>query len=567
MRGMKILFIPSWYPTEDDPLSGCFFKEQAIALSSMGHEVVVLNASFQNRRHIKSSINYRVRKLEYNGITEYAYQVPAWGVWRVPGICSRIFWNNIRKLWKYTENKDFDLIHVQSFYPAGIAAYNLHKLTNIPLVYTEHSSGLLLKNLKNGQVNQLRKLFFGSNQIIAVSRNLKKGLISYGCPKDMIRVIPNMVDTSLFKCDVRDRNDIYTYLVVAKLDTNKRVDWVIRAFSELKKSTDFIMLRIIGDGEQKQQLIDLIHELNLDGSVLLEGSCSRAKVAQVMQQADSFVLDSEVETFGVVYIEAMACGLPIVIPKWNSSNIDILKDNYVLVEEDSLEALVDAMRKIYEQRDCFDSSLISDKCVKYYSGEKIAKRITNVYNDALKKRWEKNSGKINRWYVYLFKISLRLFPSYMNSRIFNNFKNMLAKRALRNVDGTVNFGRKIRMSMDVSIGCNSGLGDNAFIGGPVDMGNDVMMGPNVVIYRSNHKAERIDIPMANQGMTEEAKLEIGNDVWIGDGSIILPGCKRIGNGCIIGARSVITKDVPNYAVVVGNPGRIVRIRCNTDEKR
>lgn len=59
---------------------------------------------------------------------------------------------------------------------------------------------------------------------------------------------------------------------------------------------------------------------------------------------------------------------------------------------------------------------------------------------------------------------------------------------------------------------------------------------------------------------EYGNLEIGNDVWIGQYAVILPSCKRIGDGAVIGAGSMITKDVPDYAVVAGNPGKIIKYR-------
>lgn len=58
--------------------------------------------------------------------------------------------------------------------------------------------------------------------------------------------------------------------------------------------------------------------------------------------------------------------------------------------------------------------------------------------------------------------------------------------------------------------------------------------------------------------------EIGNDVWIGDSAIILPGCKTIGNGAIIGAGSVVTKNVPDYAIVAGNPAKIIKYRFSEE---
>lgn len=166
----------------------------------------------------------------------------------------------------------------------------------------------------------------------------------------------------------------------------------------------------------------------------------------------------------------------------------------------------------------------------------------------------------NSWLIYAFKVSLRIFPSYMYSKILNNVKNIFARKVLKNVYGTVNFGKKVRMSTDVTIGRNSGIGDNAFLAGPVDIGDNVMMGPDVRVYRSNHKSNRTDIPMIEQGMTEQTRLIIGNDVWIGDGAIILPSCKKIGDGCIVGARAVVTKDIPEYSIVAGNPAKVIKNR-------
>ncbi len=114
----------------------------------------------------------------------------------------------------------------------------------------------------------------------------------------------------------------------------------------------------------------------------------------------------------------------------------------------------------------------------------------------------------------------------------------------------------------LKIGDNSGVGINCEIYGPVTIGKNVMMGPEVVIYTSGHKHNRTDIPMIEQGAETEREVNIGDDVWIGRRAIILPGVK-IGNGCIIGAGAIVTKDIPDYSVAVGVPAKVVKNRLET----
>lgn len=86
-----------------------------------------------------------------------------------------------------------------------------------------------------------------------------------------------------------------------------------------------------------------------------------------------------------------------------------------------------------------------------------------------------------------------------------------------------------------------------------------MMGTDVTIITRNHRFDRTDIPMMEQGFEEERPVYIGNDVWIGDRVLILPGV-HIGDGSIIAAGAVVTKDVPPYSIVAGVPARKIRDR-------
>lgn len=123
----------------------------------------------------------------------------------------------------------------------------------------------------------------------------------------------------------------------------------------------------------------------------------------------------------------------------------------------------------------------------------------------------------------------------------------------------VNIEKGAAFSSAVELGDNSGIGIRAQINGKVIIGKDVMMGPDVCIYAINHEIQRVDIPMNLQGVAPEKPVIIEDDVWIGARAILLPGV-HIGTGAVIGAGAVVTKDVPDYAVVGGNPVRILKLR-------
>lgn len=111
----------------------------------------------------------------------------------------------------------------------------------------------------------------------------------------------------------------------------------------------------------------------------------------------------------------------------------------------------------------------------------------------------------------------------------------------------------------IEIGDNSGIGVNCQVCGPVKIGDNVMMGPEVIILTINHKYDRLDISMLEQGHQPSEPVTIADDVWIGTRAIILPGVS-IGKGAIIGAAAVVTKNVPEYAIVCGNPASVIKYR-------
>lgn len=156
-------------------------------------------------------------------------------------------------------------------------------------------------------------------------------------------------------------------------------------------------------------------------------------------------------------------------------------------------------------------------------------------------------------------IGRRLPLSNACFKIGKKMRYFFIKRALENVGCNVNIEKGARLCYDVSIGDRSGCGVNCEINGKTVIGDDVLMGPEVIIYTVNHEFRDKNTTIAEQEFREQQPVHIGNDVWIGRRVIILPGV-HIGNGAVIGAGAVVAKDIPEYAIAVGNPIRIIGYR-------
>lgn len=127
----------------------------------------------------------------------------------------------------------------------------------------------------------------------------------------------------------------------------------------------------------------------------------------------------------------------------------------------------------------------------------------------------------------------------------------------------INCGASFGSGVRVRLGENSSIAADAWIANDTRIGSDVMMAPQVIILSNSHNFDRTDISMRAQGAPLPRPVTIGDDVWIGTRVIILPGV-TVGSHVILGAGAVVTKDVPDWAIVGGNPARIIRYRNRTE---
>ena len=171
--------------------------------------------------------------------------------------------------------------------------------------------------------------------------------------------------------------------------------------------------------------------------------------------------------------------------------------------------------------------------------------------------------------VFIGKVLYRtignFLPDSSKGKLFRRIRACFGRMIVSYCGKNTNFGRKAVFSDLVFLDDNSGIGNRAFLQGSVHIGKNVMMAEDVKIFTVNHSYSRLDKPMCEQGVQEERKVIIGDDVWIGSNVIILPG-SSIGNGVVLGAGSVVRGNIPDFAVVIGNPGKVIKFRNDLNAK-
>ena len=383
---MHILILPSGYPTKEEPLRSIFFKEQAIALKDSGHKVGVIYSETRritniNYENLKEN-HFQVTYTEEDGVD--TVRLHGWNILMMRNFLGVNLWvkQTISLYKKYVSKYGKpDIIHVHCGLYGGLAAKYIKDIYSVPYVITEHSS-LVLNNILNDYNKNILKIAYdNANYLISVGEKLKSSMMEY--TKNKIIVIPNIVNTDEFKVCNNEREK-FRFLSVAYLKKNKRIDLVIESFSRLKKKYDNIELYIGGAGPEEEYLKDIIYKYNIDKDVKLLGEVSREDLPDCMGNADCFVLPSMFETFGVVYIEALACGVPIISTKCGGPE-DFFNENLgYMIEVNNSNELYKAMENSINNKDRFNKEEISLYIKNRFSKEVIVKEIEKVYNLIIK---------------------------------------------------------------------------------------------------------------------------------------------------------------------------------------
>lgn len=381
---MHVMFIPSWYSNKRNPVHGSFFKEQAKALQKEGIKITVAYneiwpLTLIGKVNEKIGINI---KLE-DGLKTYRYK--NFNFLPKNSKMFYIFNRRMDKLYREIIKKEgkIDIIHCQSSFWAGISAEYISKKYGIPLIITEHTSIKKAYYLKESYKPYILDSYRKADKLIAVGNGLKKELIDLS-NRDDVLVIPNLIPINNFSIKENDNNEEFTFFSLAFLEGEKGMDTLIKAFHKGFKSTNTKLI-IGGEGSQKEDLIKLTETLGISDKVKFLGALTREEVSYNMRECDAFVLASRYETFGVVYIEALASGKPI-IGTYNGGAEDIItKENGILVNIDNVEELSKGMIEIRENIKRYNSIKIRENCIEKYSEKQITQKIIKIYEELIEK--------------------------------------------------------------------------------------------------------------------------------------------------------------------------------------
>jgi glycosyltransferase involved in cell wall biosynthesis len=384
------MVIPSWYSSPRNKVHGSFFKEQFKALASSGEKITVAYneiwpITLFGKTYEKRGINFNIE----DELRTYRYK--DYNYFPKNPLMFKSFNKRMDKLYKEIVKKEgkVDIIHAHSAFWGGIAAAYISKKYNIPLVITEHSSLKYAKYCKESYKKYIFETYEKADVLIAVGNALKNELQEY--VSRPVEVVFNMVDLGLFNIqgdsdeNLRDQ-EAFKFFSCGYLEEGKGMDYLIKAFTKAFKG-EKVTLRIGADGSLKPVLQKLIEDLNMDNQIKLLGALSREEVSKEMKACDVFALASEYETFGVVYIEALACGKPIIGTDNGGAEDIIREDNGIIAKKKDVEALAKALIKIKDNYGTYDKNKIREKTIFSYSEKVLVEKLKGVY----KKVYEGNN--------------------------------------------------------------------------------------------------------------------------------------------------------------------------------
>lgn len=390
---MHVVVLPSWYPKSDQDVDGIFFRTQAQGLekNSKINKVGIIAPIFRYLRTQPKTLlsgSYGLRKYKENRIDVYAYD----GMYLFPRSplldLNRMLWvrAGMKAFEAYIkENGKPDLIHAHVVNYAGILACKIFKKYHIPYIITEHSSTYARNLIRNNQWPAMHEAVRHASALYAVSCDFT-GLLNQKYPGTQWTYLPNILGSNFsasFEFTEKSGND-FTFCSVSHLRRLKGHDLLLPAFAKALQKYPHLKLKIGGDGSEADNLKSLTTQLGLVDSVTFLGALKTDEVLNLMRQSDAFVLASRTETFGVVFIEALSQGLPVIATKCGGPQSIVRPENGFLIPIENIDALADALIQMYEQRDRFSPQKLRKDCLAEFGEDAVISQLIAKFEEIVR---------------------------------------------------------------------------------------------------------------------------------------------------------------------------------------
>ena len=276
-----------------------------------------------------------------------------------------------------------DVIHAHNAIYAGMLAEEIKQKFGLRYILTEHSSTFALKQLDSETVKLVKKAYDGASGLFAVSQafaDLLNKLFSF----QRFHYLPNVLDQQLenfpYKAVASSPNK-FVFLHIAVLLPVKDQATLLNAFQLVFRNNPAAELWIGGHGELLDSLKKQAETLGIQDSVKFLGLLNRDEVIQRIQACDCFVLSSKYETFGVVVIEAMLFGKPVIVTRCGVGQSLVDEKIGYVVDVGNADQLSQAMKKMMETRANYNAEHIRRVTIDQFGKNAFVKKINKIYSE------------------------------------------------------------------------------------------------------------------------------------------------------------------------------------------
>lgn len=355
-----IVIASSWYPNKYQPYVGNFVKRQAELIATKHQVTVIYTVSHPDEK------DFRLERKESGNLTEII-------IYHERGKSPLKKYSLQKEALKHalTEVRDADLIISHVALPKGMQFIQLKKELKCPWVHIEHGSYFrkdYWKKLTLFQKLIIKRTVKRVDHFYAVSETLKREVLTH-FPQKEIGIIPNHIDTDIFKFEPKPNNEIKKFLHISTLEeATKNPKGIIDACKLLTNKGIFNFHVAIISDEATDKWIAYVQELDLDNQVNFDGPFEWEDLPRWYQQSDAFILNSNYETFSIVLAESWATGTPVLsTPVGIASKLP--KDLGIQTKADDPGSLAEAMEEIILEKRTFEAEKIRSSSLKYGSKE------------------------------------------------------------------------------------------------------------------------------------------------------------------------------------------------------